>query len=489
MRKQIFILAAIATVMFAAVSCKKDQQQVDRSLTAGILAVLHIPTDAQGRIVPNAPGNVLNLTSTDTWLLDSVTRVPSGYTLNIPAGTVIQTGTARTYTVTNPLDPSDIQTRDIAGVLVVERGGTLNANGTSGAPVVFTTAGATTPGAFGGVVILGNAPTNKPTTTEIEGLPDAPTPGGNQYGGSSPNDNSGSLTYVRIEYPGIRLFDNQEVNGLTLGGVGKCTKLEHIEVLYSADDAFEWFGGTVNAKYLLAVGSDDDDFDFDFGYTGTIQFAIGLKNPATTNSTSSGSSDSNGIESDNDASGSTDIPFTRPVLSNFTLLGYNQNTLALTKLEKAAHFRRNSRYAISNSILGGFPTGVHFETGNSGTFVNNLVHGFTNEALPTPPGLPPGNFGIPGIPSNPANATTLLTSAAAYFLNPPPAYVTGNLAPSGSSDAFGNADFPSGSLWDISVNYGSSSCPFNLTSTANLGAIDAAAIWNFGTGWAVFPAY
>ena len=374
--KKASFLATAAAVMMFAQSCKKGQEGENRNLTAGALAIVHIPTDALGRIVPNS-GTTLTLSAGNTYLLDSVTRVPSGYSLVIPAGTTIQTGTAKTYTVTNPENPADVQTRSIAGVLVVEKGGKLFANGTSSAPVVFTAATASpAPGDFGGVVLLGNAPTNK-VNPQIEGLPNAPVAGGNTYGGTVAADNSGSLTYVRIEYPGVPLFTNQEINGLTLGGVGSGTVLEHIQVSYSADDSFEFFGGTVNAKYLIANSGDDDDFDFDFGYSGNIQFAVGLKDPTTTHSVSGGASDANGIESDNDATGSTATPTTRPTLSNFTLLGYSANA---TSLRNGNRWRRGSSLIIKNSVIGGFPGGAAFETVNatSANFSYNVLHAFTS---------------------------------------------------------------------------------------------------------------
>lgn len=482
-----FLTTIVLLVMLAVVGCKKDQQGADRDLSAGVLQVQHIPTDACGRIQTPAGTTTLTL-SPGTYLLDSVTRVPAGYTLNIPAGTTIKTGTAKTYSVTNPLPPFNVTTRAIAGVLVVEVGGTLNATGTSTSPVVFTSAagpGVGVAGDFGGVVLLGDAPTNTGTNPKIEGLPNAPCSAtANTYGGADVNDNSGTLTYVRIEYPGIRLFDNQEINGLTMGGVGKGTKLEHIEVLYSADDAFEWFGGTVNAKYLLAVGSDDDDFDFDFGYSGAIQFAIALKNPASTHSQSSGVSDSNGIESDNDAGGSTNSPITRPILSNFTVLGVSGSANG-SLLEKAAHFRRSSGYAVSNSIFGGFPIGVNFEapvTSTGSIFTNNLVHGFSNQFT----GLTPaGNFGGNNLT---ANTTLRLTSPAAFFVNPGSPYNTSNLNPAALSAATGSALFSVGTPWNPATSYGTAGNPFSFIATSNMGAIDAAATWNFSTGWAIFPA-
>ena len=122
------------------------------------------------------------------------------------------------------------------------------------------------------------------------------------YGGTDANDNSGVLRYVRIEFPGIAFTDNNEINGLTCGGVGAATTLEHVQVSYSGDDSFEFFGGTVNAKYLIAYRGWDDDFDTDFGYSGKIQFAVSLRDPEIADQ-----SGSNGFESDNDGSGTTHL--------------------------------------------------------------------------------------------------------------------------------------------------------------------------------------
>ena len=108
------------------------------------------------------------------------------------------------------------------------------------------------------------------------------------------------MRYVSIEFPGYPFTANNEINGLTLGAVGRGTTLEHIQVSYSDDDAFEFFGGTVNAKYLIAYKSRDDDFDTDFGYTGKIQFGVVYRDPGKADI-----SNSEAFESDNDATGTT----------------------------------------------------------------------------------------------------------------------------------------------------------------------------------------
>jgi hypothetical protein len=179
------------------------------------------------------------------------------------------------------------------GALIVEQNSRLIAEGTASEPIVFTSGkapGQRKPGDWGGIVLLGNAPTNRTTTPIIEGGINA------VYGGSLTADNSGILKYVRIEFAGIAADPNSEINGLTLGGVGTGTVIENVQVSYGNDDAYEFFGGTVNCKNLIAFATADDDFDFDFGYTGRIQFAVSLRDPLFVDGGDAG----NGIECDND---------------------------------------------------------------------------------------------------------------------------------------------------------------------------------------------
>lgn len=374
-------MVAIAALM---TSCKKDfsnggSGNFNRSKSAGFTnPTQNIPVDADGIIQDNFDGNssdnIINLTSNKVWLIDGVSYVPSGKTLKIPAGTILSAGVDKTYT---GVEGGVTVTKDIHGVLVVVKGAKIDAQGTESQPIVFTSPkapGSRAAGDFGGVILLGSAPINQPTTTVIEGLPVPPSSVDITYGGSNSSDNSGILEHVRIEYPGFTLFANNEINGLTCGGVGSGTTINYVQVTYSADDSFEFFGGTVNASHLVAAGGDDDDFDFDFGYTGTIQYAVGLKALNSTHSTSGGSSDANGIESDNDKTGSSAIPRTNPTLRNFTILGTSSNN---SVLKLGARFRRNSSFDIQNSLIAGFPTGVTNEGGASGTYSNNILHAFS----------------------------------------------------------------------------------------------------------------
>ncbi|QKJ31800.1 hypothetical protein HQ865_19190 [Mucilaginibacter mali] len=337
-------------------------------------------------------GNVVTVTgdisSNTTWTADKIyflsgfVYVTNGATLTIEPGTIIK---------------GDKATK---GTLVVTRGAKINATGTADKPIVFTSAvaaGGRSSGDWGGIILLGKAPIN-PTggTATIEGGL-VPTGGGAaatyiQYGGTDAADNSGTLKYVRIEYAGIPFSPDNEINGLTMGGVGSGTTLDYIEVYRSGDDSYEWFGGTVTAKHLLSIGAVDDDFDTDFGFSGKIQF--GLAQRAQVIADFSGS---NGFESDNDASGSNNTPQTSAVFSNMTIIGpmlaanYTGNNTSNinANFQHAAQIRRNSAISIGNSVLTNYTEGVYIDDGTvatagatSGNYIagrsvikNNLIFG------------------------------------------------------------------------------------------------------------------
>ena len=271
--------------------------------------------------------------------------------------------------------------------LIVTRGAKIYANGTASNPVVFTSneaAGTRLPGDWGGLVLLGLAKNNQPGgVANIEGI--VPTTD-TQFGGNFDNDNSGSLTYVRIEFAGIALEPNKEINGLTCGSVGSATVIDYVQVTSSGDDSFEWFGGTVNCKHLIAYRGLDDDFDTDYGFRGKIQFGLSIRDKDL----SDAPGDSNCFESDNDAAGSTAQPKTRPIFSNMTLVGPKGNgTIALPvgeKFEKAFRLRRNTSTSCLNSLVTGWEKGLSIEssttaanvTGDSLMFASNTMTNFTN---------------------------------------------------------------------------------------------------------------
>lgn len=254
--------------------------------------------------------------------------------------------------------------------LIIERGSKIMAEGTSDKPIVFTSdkaPGQRATGDWGGIVIAGKAKTNKHDDGTGVGIAEGGI--GTKYGGTDDNDNSGVLQYIRIEFSGIPLTStaNSEINGLTLYSVGKGTTIDHIQVSYSGDDSYEWFGGNVNARYLVALGGLDDAFDTDNGFSGKIQFGFILQDPLK-----SDQSGSNAFESDNDADGSLLTPLTAPVFSNITALGPLTVTATLpaeTKHEKAMHLRRGTMTSVYNSVFAGFPQGLSIDgqKGNSPT--------------------------------------------------------------------------------------------------------------------------
>lgn len=301
--------------------------------------------DPQNSVYPSPTDSIVGDISASTTLVASkvyklkgFVYVKSGVTLTIEAGTIIRGDKAS------------------KGTLIVEKGAKINAVGTASKPIVFTSniaEGSRDYGDWGGVVICGNAKINVPGgSATIEGGPTS------TYGGSNDADNSGSLKYVRIEFPGIPLEPNKEINGLTLGGVGNGTVLDYIQVSYSGDDSYEWFGGTVNAKHLIAFRGWDDDFDTDFGFRGKIQFGVSLRDPNIADV-----SGSNGFESDNDASGSANWPKTAATFCNMTVLGpkVTAATSINSNYKRSVHIRRNSSLSIYNSVFAGWPTGLFLD--------------------------------------------------------------------------------------------------------------------------------
>ena len=294
-----------------------------------------------------------NITTNTTWtsnnayLIKGFVYVKSGATLTIEPGTVIYGD------------------KDTKGALIIEQSAKLMAEGTAAQPIVFTSAlpaGQRSYGDWGGVIICGKAPVNLPGGSGIiEGGVGA------VFGGNDPNDNSGVLRYVRIEYPGIAFQPNNEINGLTLGGVGSATTIEYVQVSYSGDDGFEFFGGNVNAKYLISYRTLDDDFDTDNGYSGKIQYALVLRDPDAADQ-----SGSNGFESDNDASGTPATPKTSAVFSNFTVVGpkANKSDVVNANYRRGAHLRRNTEMSLYNSIIMGWPTGILIDANSTADNAN-----------------------------------------------------------------------------------------------------------------------
>jgi hypothetical protein len=298
------------------------------------------------------------LTSDKVWTLKGYVYVTDGAKLIIQPGTTIV---------------SDVAEK---GALCIERGSQIIAEGTQSKPIVFTSGrpeGQRSPGDWGGIVILGRAKTNRSSEPTIEGGIGRP------YGGTNDSDNSGVLRYVRIEYAGIAAMPNSEINALTLGGVGNGTILENIQTIYANDDAFEFFGGTVNGKNLYAFATADDDFDFDFGYTGMITNGVAKRDPQFVDSGDAG----NGVECDNDGTGSAAQPYTHPKLYNMILVGPNVST-ALANHNLGLRFRRSTQFTMKNSIVWGWMKGgLSLESNETAQFVKDGVSVFENNSVGT----------------------------------------------------------------------------------------------------------
>ncbi|MEG8946101.1 T9SS type A sorting domain-containing protein [Rosettibacter firmus] len=289
------------------------------------------------------------------YLLRGFVNVNEPATLTIPAGTIIY------------------GEKSSKGTLIINRGAKIIAIGTPEKPIVFTSQeppGNRASGDWGGIIIAGKAKINVPGgTAVIEGGT------GTVYGGGdNPNDDdsSGVLRYVRIEFPGVAYLPDNEINGLTLAAVGRKTVIEYVQVSYSGDDSFEWFGGTVNAKYLIAYKGVDDEFDTDFGFRGKLQFLLGLRDPNIADI-----SGSNGFESDNDGTGTLNEPRTQPLFSNVTLIGplSDPNFSAFNpNFKRGLHLRRSSLTSLYNSIVMGYPVGLLLDG-------QNTVQGAINNQL------------------------------------------------------------------------------------------------------------
>lgn len=302
-----------------------------------------------------------------TYLLKGWVYVADGAKLRIPAGTIIK---------------GDKQTM---ASLIIEPGGYVEMKGTKEAPIVMTSEeapGQRRPGDWGGLIICGKAKNNQ-GTQQIEGGPRT------IHGGSNDADNSGIFQYIRVEFAGYPFETDKEINGITFGSVGSGTTIAHLQVSYSNDDSFEWFGGAVNCKYLVAYKGWDDEFDTDNGFSGTVQYCLSIRDPRIADT-----SQSNGFESDNNGTGADIAPFTTATFKNVTFIGpmaakntdfqntseyitagdmYPDNKSKLGLFQSAIQIRRSSKLSCENTLAVGYPIGliVDGEKGNTVQYSKN----------------------------------------------------------------------------------------------------------------------
>ena len=333
--------------------------------------------DPQNKVYPTSTVTISsNITANTTWTtgttysLGGQIYVKDGFTLTIEPGVIIRSNAPG------------------AG-LFVTKGAKLIAEGTASNPIVFTSAnseGNRNRGDWGGVILMGKGAYNiNSGVNNIEGI--APISDTQYGGGATPddNDNSGTLKYVRIEFAGYVYGapgSNTEINGLTMGAVGRGTTIDYVQVSYANDDSFEWFGGAVNCSHLVAYRGLDDDFDTDNGFSGSVQFGLAVKEPAVADT-----SDSNCFESDNNSGSTAGTKYTSGNFTNFTLVGPtyrstlpNGGTLA-ARHRRGAHLRRNSQLRVYNSIFMDFLDGLVVDGTTTITNATNATLKFNNNII------------------------------------------------------------------------------------------------------------
>jgi hypothetical protein len=351
MKKSIFYFAAFASL--AITSCRKIETDGDGSgngsgNSGGGGGTTNTVT-LTGKITTNT-----TLKKGDENILRGLVYVTNGATLTVEAGATVK---------------GSFSGADVAA-LIITRGAKINAVGTETEPVVFTSASPSPrSGDWGGIIILGKATINATFLgtnglLQIEGGVDNAEGDGLAGSGDAKvptaidDDSSGKMSFVRIEYAGYAFQPDKEINSLTMAGVGSKTVIDHIQITYGKDDAFEWFGGTVNCKYLIAYKTQDDDFDTDNGYKGRVQFGLVIRDSLIADI-----SNSEAFESDNNPNGSTATPKTSPVFSNITAIGPRATlgNVGSTYFLAGAHIRRNSSISIYNSVFLGWPTGIFID--------------------------------------------------------------------------------------------------------------------------------
>ena len=307
------------------------------------------------------------ITQDETWdstkvvQLNGRVTVTNGATLTIKPGTIIKAEAGQEAN---------------ASTLIIARGAKIMAEGTSTSPIIFTSIAdniqsgeivspnlnSTYSGLWGGILILGKAPISVQgdvTSTQIEGIPPSDTNG--LYGGNNPTDNSGVLKYVSIRHGGALIGAGNEINGLTLGGVGSGTTIEHIEVVANVDDGIEWFGGNVDCSNLLVWHQGDDAFDIDQSYSGTINNVVFIGNESSDHA----------LEIDG-PEGSMNGSFT---LTNGTFIGYNPNG------GEYADFRDGARGDLTNLYFQNFSDNSDVELDDQSTS-DNYKNGILNFNYP-----------------------------------------------------------------------------------------------------------
>lgn len=317
-----FCLTLAVSFTSVAVSCSNDDDTEEVSVTLD-------PNDFKGDI---QSGQTVTLDATKTYKLTGKLWVKEGGTLIIPAGTRIVANEGANY-------------------VIVDRGAQIFINGTASAPVVFEGA-VNKPGSWGGIVVLGKAPSNRSaagtSTSELGDL---------TYGGTTKNDNSGSIQYVKIRNSGFKYNPSKEFNGLSLFGVGSGTKVSYVYIYDGADDGVEFFGGNVNADHIVVLGVGDDSVDWTEGWQGTAEYIYAARKKEYVNDAEPGNRGVEADTQDTDPNTTFGNGASNPTIKNATFLGNTKGTES-----QGMKIRAGSQGQFDNIVLSNFSTGIDFET-------------------------------------------------------------------------------------------------------------------------------
>ena len=334
--RKVFGILAISAAFFT--SCTSDDN--GETVDPGSTFVVN-PTDFKGTI---SDGEV-TLDANVVYKLTGKIQINSGAILTIPAGTKIE-GLGGT-----------------SAYIAVAQGGKINVNGTAAKPVIMTSGLATkAPGDWGGLVICGKAPINRVSggmTTAQSEVADL------TYGGTIENDNSGSITYLIVEYAGAAFNSEKEFNGVSLFGVGSGTVFQNVQAIHGSDDGFEFFGGTVNTSNLISIGNEDDQFDWTEGWNGTNTNWYGRLDFGKGN---------RGIEADNFEFGFSNTPIANPSITNISLIGPGATADVASFAENSAiKLRRGTKAIFTNVYLSKWKTGVDIEHDETLAFIGSAL--------------------------------------------------------------------------------------------------------------------
>lgn len=390
-------------------------------------------------------------TSGNYYVLRGAVFVRENATLNIQAGTTV------------------IGEAGSVGTLIIERGGRINAIGTRERPIVFTSdqpVGSRARGDWGGIIINGRAPVNRPGGLYV-GEGDTGI-----AGGDDPNDNSGTMRYVRVEFAGVEFSPDNELNGVAFQAVGRGGSFEYIQVHMNRDDAFEWFGGTADLKHAIASNAADDSFDWTFGWTGRAQFVVIHQR---------GDDADRGIEADNSEFNNNDLPRSNPQLYNFTMCG-DPDTTQGGESSIAATIRRGTAFTLRNFLITGFKTSGP-QIVDTAT-LNEIAIGTSQMGNGVIWGIRNSSTGVAG---------TALHSSMAPFVNSgrfPNVIINqdGGLSPDCSNHE--NPNFQPTSIATLAGGQLAPAIPPNdgfFEAVTYIGAVPPAPNDDWTTGWTAFP--